>query len=752
MKHIIKDMSSIGKMNKIRYICLFLLVLCYPRISQAGRIEQYVDSSTTWLSDRLQMHWVTYADTTYIKGEVYDHLGQHRAPVPTVCLSGTRGHATTYRHPSLEEIPPRHEDERGMWLYDNATQQYKWAPISETGNIAQSINQEICSLALQAAKKGTQPYLDIANSILKTYMYGIRYTQMPQDILHGHMQTLVGLQSFEVIHENTLPYMTETYNLLLQSPDASRLFPDAGRDTCIENAFRHWAEIIIANGVPHNNWDIIQARFILNVASALQDDSAYADGRGKQYYIDVVLHQDFVRQWSLSRLAQQGFDQNNGIWHECAGYNLVVLEEFDKARALLLDLTGNDLYDELPILIKARQTAAQMLFPDSLTIGFGDTHPSRLESYSLFRNSTKSGNTPAEALRSTLFYAPESSWLVARTGMEKDTDLAFALNGSKGNHQHANGISLELYGCGLRLGPDAGIGYTLYSGSDYLEYYGRFPAHNTVCVDGVSDYPIMMSQHAFTLLDSASTTLNSKLSTLHSPLSYAEVEFIEPETQAMQRRLVVMTEQYFVDIFRSRRQDGQDRFNDYFYHNLGQRILSQGANLQGTPSSDLAFAGGHLYAYSYFYDVQQIPYTTNLTYSINNDSICMNQWSKPADHRRFYRALAPSTEGLSRIKGMPYDIRNTPTLTYIERQFGEAWTRPFVHVFEPTAKHQTPSTIQRVEYPKVTIIDKTTESAVAVLIVHKDGTRDLIVSTDNPQSCVRVLGKKYKGAINCVRL
>ena len=58
--------------------------------------------------------------------------------------------------------------------------------------------------------------------------------------------------------------------------------------------------------------------------------------------------------------------------------------------------------------------------------------------------------------------------------------LMISLNASKGNHMHANGISMELYGKGLPLGPDAGIGLTLYSGQDYLEYYSQFPAHNTV--------------------------------------------------------------------------------------------------------------------------------------------------------------------------------------------------------------------------------------------------------------------------------
>ncbi|MBM6993913.1 MAG: heparinase II/III family protein, partial [Prevotella sp.] len=46
------------------------------------------------------------------------------------------------------------------------------------------------------------------------------------------------------------------------------------------------------------------------------------------------------------------------------------------------------------------------------------------------------------------------------------------------------------------------IGQYLYSGNDYAEYYSQFPAHNTVCVDGISSYPVMMSNHAFEMVDS----------------------------------------------------------------------------------------------------------------------------------------------------------------------------------------------------------------------------------------------------------
>lgn len=334
-----------------------------------------------------------------------------------------------------------------------------------------------------------------------------------------------------------------------------------------------------------------------------------------------------------------------------------------------------------------------------------------------------------------MFAAPRTSWLVQRTGMDKHQSLAFSLNASQGNHMHANGISMELYGCGLRMAPDAGIGYSLYSGDDYKEYYSRFPAHNTVCVDGVSDYPVMMSQQPFRIL--AIDTI---------PVQYAEVYMLDSETRADQQRLVIMTNDYFIDIFRSRRQDRQDRFHDYFYHNLGTRMTM---NIPTSPTDELTFAGGHLYAYSYIYDKECAPLTrtVRIDYSVP-DGTGMTQWAMPMPNTTAFRALSPSTEGLSRLKNMPYDIRNTPTLTYVARRYGEAWTIPFVNIFEPTAPYK-PSVIDHIEFPEVTIRDKHTTSAVAILVVRRDGRKELFISTDNDRAKVRVLNKTYKGRLTC---
>ena len=77
---------------------------------------------------------------------------------------------------------------------------------------------------------------------------------------------------------------------------------------------------------------------------------------------------------------------------------------------------------------------------------------------------------------SPLFYAPNVSWLVQRNGMHPRHSLMISLNASEGNHMHANGISMELYGKGYVLGPDAGIGLYLYSGWIMPNITHSFPA------------------------------------------------------------------------------------------------------------------------------------------------------------------------------------------------------------------------------------------------------------------------------------
>ena len=593
------------------------------------RTEVYTnltDAQPAWLLSRLAMYWKSHATEVYVKGETFDHAGGERAPYPTVRYTGTRGTAATHGRPKLADVVPYDDEDGNVTFCNNALPDRPMESVhpSKTGRNIESLNCEILGIARDAAflywMTDEEKFAKLAAGVFDTYMTGIYYRNVPIDLNHGHQQTLVGLTSFEVIHEDALHIAVPLYDFLYNYLKAN--YPD--KMEIYAGAFKKWADNIIANGVPHNNWNLLQARFIMNVGLVLEDNKEYADGKGREYYIDYVMNRSSIRQWSLTRLADYGFDINTGIWAECPGYSSVVINDYANFVNQFDTNLQYDLVKAMPVLSKAVATTPQYLFPNRMICGFGDTHPGYLSTNFFIRmiqnaqaNGKKEqenyftallkclnpdlGNDKTEKKNvrvsvnsffedkpltlnpkvqpgkiedyvSPLFYAPNVSWLVQRNGMHQRNSLMISLNGSEGNHMHANGISMELYGKGYVLGPDAGIGLFLYSGLDYAEYYSQFPSHNTVCVDGISSYPVMKSNHSFDLL--SCFPASAEPGKAFTSVTYSNLYFREPESRADQTRMMSIVTTgaetgYYVDVFRSRKEKGGDKMHDYFYHNLG---------------------------------------------------------------------------------------------------------------------------------------------------------------------------------------
>ena len=746
-------------------------------------VMSQVDKQPDWLYSRLQMFWKTNASDVFVNGEAFAHPGGERAAEPTVKYNGTRGFESQYNRPKLEDLVPYDDDEQGNVTYINkVTGKMEETSPAKTGCNIAGVNRYIIGIARDAARiyaaTGDIRYGQMAAKVFDVYMKGIAYRNVPIDLNHGHQQTLVGMTTFEVIHEDVINELTQMYPLI------KPLVKDD--QAVIEAGFKKWAENIIANGVPHNNWNLFQADFIMKIALVLQDNQAYADGKGKQYYLDYIVNQNSIRQWSMNKLIDFGFDAHSKTWYESPGYSTTVLSSICDFANMLDEKAGIDLFKLRPILTEAVKTSAEYLFPNRMIAGFGDTHPGYLNTGGIDQvlkyatrhknknlisemNLLKNAVAPQapiseiEAYTSTLFYAPNVSWIAMRSGMDKQHDLMASVNASLGNHQHANGISLELYGKGYVLGPDAGIGRTLYSGLDYLEYYSQMPAHNTVVVDGVSSYPVMMSQHAFKVVASypevskeqpASKKLSEKKlsfqkdSELKDKITYATVSFIEPETQAQQQRTTAIVKTsakggYYIDVFRSKKKEGGDKTHDYFYHNLGQEMkvmdAASGNPLDMKPTEELAFAGGHLYAYSYIYDKKsaemQNSIKTQFVTKIQDDKvveamdgqreITMTMWMKKDENRTIFQALSPVNLEYERMPNQPYKVDAQPVLTFVARQNGEAWNHPFVCVYEPSSDTE-PSDIASVDY-----FTPSEPSAVGIIVKLKDGTEQRIVCSEN---------------------
>ncbi len=264
----------------------------------------------------------------------------------------------------------------------------------------------------------------------------------------------------------------------------------------------------------------------------------------------------------------------------------------------------------------------------------------------------------------------------------------------------------------------------------------------------------MKSNHSFDLLSCFPTSAEPGKE--FTSVTYSNVYFREPESRADQTRMmsIVTTGSetgYYVDVFRSRKERGGDKMHDYFYHNLGQTMTltaADGTDLNLQPTEELAFAGAHLYGYSYLYDkkVAATGKDVKATFTIDmkdkgGDDIVMNLWMKGEPDREVFTALSPMTEGLSRTPGMPYNIKEQPTLTFVARQHGEAWTRPFVAVYEPSTKKE-PSAIQSVSYfdAEETVL----KDFAGICVKSKNGRTDHIFSLSDATQTATYQGMKVK--------
>ena len=705
-------------------------------------VDPYVDRHQTdpdWILSRLQMYWDTHYERVYIKGDVFSH-GTGRAPVPTVKFAGHRDGATDYAMPSLEDTQP-YMDEKGMYLQNmkKEGQPWEWVHPSKTGRMIGPMNDRIMAMAANAAflywYTGEEKYARFASDIFLTYVTGMHYRREPFSVESYGNSRIVGLATFEVILDHLIPDMAVCYDFI-----HGYLKRNGADFDMIASVFKRFAEQQIRNGVPDNNWNIFQARHIVYLALALEDDSFYKDGRGRQYYINEVLNNTTSHQFALKEMIDESFDPVTGLWLESSTYSMSVCKDMLDVICLIDNAENNHLHDTFPVLKKAVPATAQYLFPNGRVTAFGDAkyvnlRPQPLEMlialyrkygdagrekeltqalcmlmadnaynrsenrdmFSLFFFVDRLMDIPAEDvgydhLLSDTYYAPNVSWLIQRNGRDRRDGMTFTLTGAFGNHAHANGISLEMYGKGLMLAPESSYGVT-YSTRDNQEYYARFPAHNTVIVDGKSDYGMMRSFYPYRLLSSyPAHGENLRPSEM---VTFARVDFTEPRTDARQERLTGTVRlddksSYVVDIFRSARNDEKDVKHEYLYHSIGQGfelMTTAGGKLSPAPTNELSSAAGDQAGYNYFENKKAVGYDRDFIARfhidlLQADDVTVDAWTKGYPGRTLFDVMSPKSNAFVR-GSIPDELMDKQLPTLIIRQKGEAWNRPFVVVYHP---------------------------------------------------------------------
>lgn len=763
------------------------------------RIDKYVElckSEPNWLVSRLQMNWKTKHDKVFLKGGKFSH-SEGEAPVPTVRFSGTRDWATDYMSPELEDIQPYFDDERGMYLRNKKSKEMEWVHPSETGHIIEGINAKIMAVAEDAAFlywfTGDKKYAEFAAPVFDTYMKGMYYREAPVDLENGNQQRLSGLQTFEVIHEKIVISLALVYDFMFE------YFAENNYDLSIStNVFQRWGDQIINNGVPDNNWNFFQARFLTFIALALDNNEYYKNGKGQQYYLDHTFEITTDRQIALKE-AIRNYDYQSGIWPECASYSMHVTETLLKILTVLDNATNTNEFENFPIVEKATLASFQYLFPNGEIVAFGDSRHQSLPAASfeyLIANYRKYGKKEKESkitalykslyengkrggglfelffyvdelvkteetnseilignLTSPTFYASNVSWFAQSMGSGDNATMVSTF-GALGNHAHANGVAIEMYANNYVLAPDMGKGPS-YWHKDHRNYYSRYPAHNTVVVNGVSDSEAMRVSHPFKMENHFPET--GKKDNVFKQLSFSNVSFVEPKTGAKQQRLTALINSksgkpYVLDIFRSEVVCDDVQKHEYFYHNLGQKLSffnEKEAEISMKSSTDLN-SPGNLKAYEYFTDEQSFSSSENVraVFKLANKSqpaSIMKVWLKGGENRQYFSVLGPKSNALNKAS-VPAEICDAKVPAMVIRKNGEAWNNPFVAVFNPFFEGKDKA------IANVTFGGFENTSAQQILITHSNNTTiDNIVACDSENDIAKSNSFYQKGLLSISR-
>ena len=678
-----------------------------------------------WILSRYQMYRVPgkhYTDFYTDRGGAALITMEGNAPVPTIRGSTHKRPPLDpdgfhFRVPGLEEFPVN-DTAYEMFLQSTAPSgKWYWTdPQTIVGGINGAINTICLESAIIYWLTGEEKYARLASDIIIQWVNGA-YSQNPYQ--GACRDGFFAVQSLSDLAYSTLPLAFDfLYDYLKKNEAPLDKF---------NSVFERLTQTQLERGFWNSNWFAAQSPTYIYSALAISDKEK------RDEYLHYFMYEDKIS-GSCGRLSLKSTCKRwltpDGHWKEPGGYHNFPVGNILRA-SVAAEKNGYKVFTEFPTLYQASYAMMRYLFPNNKVMAFGDTRrggmdPSHLEIAITMADKCNDPVLPTlvtvmEKLMEHGYKRENSGWFgllsnmgelpaienanielprtgtldfakcfYQRNGIDLTNGMMCYLQGATYNHNHCNGISMELYGQGMVLGNDPGIGGH-YDTKVHINYYALFAAHNTVIAAGKSG-PTRAFNGGGGSKPMGTIELNVMEplpdQTAVSPYcSFTSVNYLEPSTNTNQKRTLALIRTsehtgYYVDIFHS---DNKDK-NEYLYHNLGNSISIFDKENNPVPMHQTNELSEHVDGYGPGYKLFEDKLTTKSYVNYVKAQFCLNVEGKEdifmdmniagGSDREYFTAMAPKSYTA------PAAYRLLPNPVAIVRQNGNAWKNPFMVVYE----------------------------------------------------------------------
>lgn len=364
-------------------------------------------------------------------------------------------------------------------------------PYRETGHMIRENNNEILDIALQSSfiyfMTGDTDYAALATGIFYPWLLGTYYMNPildPEQCTGGPggyaPGGLCGFYDYESIHDDLQTKAAPIYDFLCDYLESQLYKPlaDTGKnlkEVCGE-VFKKFLDVSMVRLGNTDNWNINAWDMMVPSMLALETDSFYPDGKGREYYLNFFTKETTTYHEAVPDIMKR-YDAVTGLWPESPGYAFGTVNTIISL-ALPVYKAGYDILDNNPMIEKATFAVFPWTDARGNIIVFGDSRGGpinyRCFEYLLTYYTWKNDFSKIELMKSII-----SKGIDEGTYCREDTDwkgLAFYVSGYESGSAYSNPMRMSYSPAHLML--------TMKNGDDIdtglmALLYGGGPGGNT---------------------------------------------------------------------------------------------------------------------------------------------------------------------------------------------------------------------------------------------------------------------------------